>query len=655
MFKQLCQYITLCWFSGMIGCASQNKPYQDESIAPAIVRQNISPELVQKYLRAVDNKSCDQMKNLINTDFAPKELLQIRIWQFCANESIELTQIQNINPIYNDFLTDLISTKDQIELLIYAAKISNDPLKKEGLYLRAFELAQKNNDPKLSEIETSLKSFKDSQNTKTEKMNSDLQIANQLKNQMRYQLSIPYYKKAIDSTDLSIDEKVVAVKSLRLMYKQIHRKSDYIEATRKFVEITKGSTKYETESQLLLARTLWTEDMSSQAIEVLKKVETEEAYFLLGRIFEEKKETKDAIYYLSKCQSLKYKWNLAWLLYKEKNYTQALELFDEIAANQKESSEIIKALYWKAQSLRLVQRENEAYEIFQKLTVDDPIGYYGLISYLAIQKPIPPVIIKQLEAPTYWDHDLEWLLALKENRLAQKYLDQKKNDPQNQLYYLSVYARMGHFLPLFSTMSSLAPAKRIQYLEQNPSLLFPQKFHEQIMMAAKKSEIDPEFIFAIIRQESAFNPQARSPVDALGLMQLMPATAQKIAQKYQVNYSGHQQLFTPNTNIQLGAFELKRLLKLRQDQFILAIASYNAASSAIDGWLKTRYRENPIEFIEEVPYEETRVYIKLVLRNYIFYRRLLSKKELEFPTYLFKWNLPMEISNNPDAVSANEN
>lgn len=638
MFKQLCSITSLFVLAGIVGCVSQPKPYQDESIAPAIVRQNISPDLVQKYLSAVESKSCEQIKNLHQSEIAPKDLIQIRIWQFCPEMKIDLTQLQKFNSIYNDLIIDIISTSEQIELLIYVAKISNDPLKKEGLYLRAFEIAQKNNDPKMSEIENSLKSLKDSQSSKSEKINPDLQSAQQLKNQMRYQQAIPFYKKAIESKDLSIDEKVIAVKSLRLMYKQIHRKSDYIKTTKKFVEITKGVPKYETESQLLLGRTLWTEDMTSEAIEVLKKVETEEAYFLLGRIFEEKKETKDAIYYLSKCQSLKYKWNLAWLLYKEKEYNKAIELFDEIAANKKESSEIVKALYWKAQSLRLVQRDTEAVEIFQKLIVEDPIGYYGLISYSALNKSIPPIESLNHETLSFWDHDLEWLLALKENRLAQKYLDQKKNDPQNQLYYLSVYARQGQFLPLFSMMSSLNPSKRIQYLQQNPSLLFPQKYHEQILSAAKKTEIDPEFIFAIIRQESAFNPQARSPVDALGLMQLMPSTAQKIAQKYQIKYSGHQELFNPNTNIQLGAFELKKLLQNRQEQYILAIASYNAASSAIDGWLKTRYRENPIEFIEEIPYEETRVYIKLVLRNYIFYRRLLSVKELDFPNYLFKWN-----------------
>jgi soluble lytic murein transglycosylase len=78
-------------------------------------------------------------------------------------------------------------------------------------------------------------------------------------------------------------------------------------------------------------------------------------------------------------------------------------------------------------------------------------------------------------------------------------------------------------------------------------------------------------------------------------------------------------------------------MKKYNDQYILAVSGYNANDSAIRGWIKTRFREDPLEFIEEVPYEETRAYIKLTMRNYVFYRRLLDHNEsLPFPEELLK-------------------
>ena len=98
-------------------------------------------------------------------------------------------------------------------------------------------------------------------------------------------------------------------------------------------------------------------------------------------------------------------------------------------------------------------------------------------------------------------------------------------------------------------------------------------------------------------------------------------------------------LYKPEVNIPLGAFELKSLMKKYDNQYILAVAGYNANDSAIRGWLKTRFRNDSVEFIEEVPYEETRTYIKLTMRNYVFYQRLLSPGvSIKFPEDLLKLN-----------------
>ncbi|HWU42954.1 MAG TPA: transglycosylase SLT domain-containing protein, partial [Bdellovibrio sp.] len=108
-----------------------------------------------------------------------------------------------------------------------------------------------------------------------------------------------------------------------------------------------------------------------------------------------------------------------------------------------------------------------------------------------------------------------------------------------------------------------------------------------------------------------------------------------------VDYREPTDLYKPEINIPIGAWALRSLMKKYDNQYILAVAGYNANDNAIRGWLKTRFRNDPVEFIEEVPYEETRGYIKLTMRNYVFYQRLLNPgTKIKFPEELLKLNRP---------------
>ncbi|MCY4513289.1 MAG: lytic transglycosylase domain-containing protein, partial [Bdellovibrionales bacterium] len=125
-------------------------------------------------------------------------------------------------------------------------------------------------------------------------------------------------------------------------------------------------------------------------------------------------------------------------------------------------------------------------------------------------------------------------------------------------------------------------------------------------------------MFSLIRQESAFNPRARSSSDAFGLMQLIPSTARAMARKIKRPYRGVRDLYHPGKNIHLGTYYLKHLLKKYDNSFILAVASYNAGETQTRKWRKTLNKSNPLEFIENITYEETRTYVRLLIRNFIF-------------------------------------
>ncbi|ACS84375.1 murein transglycosylase [Musicola paradisiaca] len=156
---------------------------------------------------------------------------------------------------------------------------------------------------------------------------------------------------------------------------------------------------------------------------------------------------------------------------------------------------------------------------------------------------------------------------------------------------------------------------------------FPLAWNDEFRQATQGKGISQSYAMAIARQESAWNPQARSSVGAAGLMQLMPATAQHTAQMFNVtSYSDSSQLLDPQMNIQLGSSYLEYVYQSFGQNRILASAAYNAGPSRVSTWLKnSEGRIDAVAFVESIPFSETRGYVKNVLAYDVFYRNLLSR------------------------------
>lgn len=149
--------------------------------------------------------------------------------------------------------------------------------------------------------------------------------------------------------------------------------------------------------------------------------------------------------------------------------------------------------------------------------------------------------------------------------------------------------------------------------------IFPLSYVDVI--EKHSSELDPIIVLSLIRQESAFNPNASSRVGARGLMQLMPATAKRFNRKVQV-----AQLNQPKINVELGTKYLRELFLKFDGNLIYTLGSYNAGENRIIRWKKELFRnENPLATIESIPFEETRNYVKLIYRNHFFYSILHNK------------------------------
>jgi soluble lytic murein transglycosylase len=143
-------------------------------------------------------------------------------------------------------------------------------------------------------------------------------------------------------------------------------------------------------------------------------------------------------------------------------------------------------------------------------------------------------------------------------------------------------------------------------------LRFPVIYDHAILKASKKNGVDPSWLFGIARQESAFNPHARSPVGASGLMQLMPETATQIADLINQPLKSQSELLNPDRNIQLGSAYLRRMYDQNQQNPVLATASYNAGAYRVSRWLPEKVMPADV-WIENIPYNETRGYAVSVL------------------------------------------
>jgi soluble lytic murein transglycosylase len=158
------------------------------------------------------------------------------------------------------------------------------------------------------------------------------------------------------------------------------------------------------------------------------------------------------------------------------------------------------------------------------------------------------------------------------------------------------------------------------------ALMYPLAYQQTVETNAAKVGLDPFLAWAIMRRESGFRPEVVSTADARGLMQIIPQTARAIAQELKATPPAPDDLFAPENNVRFGTWYLSALME-RMGHPALGAASYNAGPSAVSKWMAQRGHLPMDEWIEEIPYKETRVYVKQVLADYVIYQQLYSEGE----------------------------
>jgi soluble lytic murein transglycosylase len=163
------------------------------------------------------------------------------------------------------------------------------------------------------------------------------------------------------------------------------------------------------------------------------------------------------------------------------------------------------------------------------------------------------------------------------------------------------------------------------HLFNQVSIRFPVKYAGIVQNQAHHNHLNTEFVYSIIRQESAFHPEISSPVGARGLMQLMPRTASLLSKRYHIRYRNEKDLFNPHTNIELGTRYLNDLNHSLNHPLLVA-AAYNAGPQAALSWVRTYPAPDIVTWIDTLPWKETRNYLKNIVAFNAIYQHRLHKK-----------------------------
>jgi soluble lytic murein transglycosylase len=188
--------------------------------------------------------------------------------------------------------------------------------------------------------------------------------------------------------------------------------------------------------------------------------------------------------------------------------------------------------------------------------------------------------------------------------------------PDQALRYIKHYAGSYLYLPIDS-----AP---LQFW----TLAFPLPFRSDLERYSKQNGLDPFLVAALIRQESEFNPTVTSYANARGLTQIMPSTGRELSRRLKLSSYSTAKLFQPSVNLQLGTYYLESLTRQTGGRLEAALAAYNAGLSRARTWLQWGDFQEPAEFIETVPFAQTRNYVQAVLRNADVYRQIYGAPEI---------------------------
>ncbi|PYN93610.1 MAG: hypothetical protein DMD91_29755 [Candidatus Rokuibacteriota bacterium] len=331
-------------------------------------------------------------------------------------------------------------------------------------------------------------------------------------------------------------------------------------------------------------------------------------------------------------------WRLGWLAYLDGDAHLAERHWSRIAEIQGGRTYRLASLYWAGRAREQTAGAAAAARFYGRVLSESPRSYYGALAAQRVapapehtRRPGITLPADPAEAvgadPGYARVDLLRRIGLMEFAWEEleDVVQRSAGDPlrlygltsdyvKNERYHLALRILRRHFTVLATLGDPLLPQAFWE-------MLYPFGWRDSVTRAAEREGVDRFLVAALVREESSYYPRARSRAGARGLMQLMPGTAALVAAGLGIDVLGTDGLDEPALNIDLGTRFLADMLKEFGDPR-LALAAYNAGPRRVRQWWRER-RTNDVEaFVEQIPFDETRGYVKRVMFGWEEYRRI---------------------------------
>jgi len=338
-------------------------------------------------------------------------------------------------------------------------------------------------------------------------------------------------------------------------------------------------------------------------------------------------------------------WRAGWLSFRQGQYGDAERLFDEQIRLYPGSKEAVSALYWRgrlyetldhkpanaAANYRTVVRAYQHY--FYAQMARERLAALGNMQIAAQPQldgfqpaPVPHLEETFPEASPHLAKARLLANAGLNDYIAQEIAADPDSSSWSGLAEAQIYASYGEWYRAMRALKRALPSAASAPIKSVPlvywRILFPEAWWDTIKAESARNRLDPYLVASLIRQESEFNPSAVSRANAYGLMQLLPSVGKSMAREAGISHFETFQLLDPATNIRLGTLYLRKTLEKFGGVQEYALAAYNAGDERVSDWQTAGPYHGTDEFVESIPFTETREYVEGILRNEEMYKEI---------------------------------
>lgn len=353
-----------------------------------------------------------------------------------------------------------------------------------------------------------------------------------------------------------------------------------------------------------------------------------------------------------------------WMMGSKDEWSDAMSWAkDEKLIDRYENLSDSRLKYWLAYGQQQIDKKSEARKLWEKLIDRHPLSFYGIMAsksllafhpesqmgsfYKSINqdqpitlqlKDVDPSVIEAWKRLRAWSRlDAKGFLASELRGfdkmfipgIASRVTNDRKVHAESDAYLLTA-ALVGeeqNYIESFKIIYAALERKKVRFNRFLLEILYPKPYYAELQKALKNAKVDPLVVLSLIRQESVFNPDARSRVGARGLMQLMPTTARQMQRSVREKH-----LAIPKTNLEIGAKYFQLLHRRYDGNLVYVLSAYNAGEARVERWKGVYFNgDEMLTNVESIPFLETRNYVKLIFRNLFFYKTLEGTKDLSDP------------------------